>query len=44
LGSSAKFSRLAPGTVSLNSAGSFTTSHMTRGGFGRIGSLFRAGS
>jgi uncharacterized protein YgiB involved in biofilm formation len=44
LGAANKFSRLAPGTASLNSSGSLTTSHMTRGGFGRIGSFFRAGS
>ena len=44
LGAAAKFSRLAPGTASLNSSGSLTTSPITRGGFGRIGSFFRAGS
>jgi uncharacterized protein YgiB involved in biofilm formation len=40
----AKFSHLPPGKPSLNSAGSFTTSHISRGGFGRIGSFFRSGS
>jgi uncharacterized protein YgiB involved in biofilm formation len=40
----AGFSRFPPGTASPNSAGSFRTSHISRGGFGTIGSFFRGGS
>jgi hypothetical protein len=30
--------------ASLNSAGTFSSPHISRGGFGRIGSFFRGGS
>ena len=39
-----RFSRLPPGALSLNSTGSLRTSHISRGGFGRIGSFFSSGS
>jgi hypothetical protein len=41
---SAKLAHLSSGTPSLNSAGSFTTAHISRGGFGRIGSFLRSSS
>lgn len=44
LGQQGQFSRLSPGMKSLNSSGTFTTSHISRGGFGRIGSFFSGGS
>jgi uncharacterized protein YgiB involved in biofilm formation len=44
LGGEGKFSHLSPGLRSGNASGSLSTSHISRGGFGRIGSFFKGGS
>lgn len=40
----ARISHPSPATPSRNSSGFLSTSHISRGGFGRIGSFFRSGS
>jgi uncharacterized protein YgiB involved in biofilm formation len=44
LGGEGKFSHLSPGMKSLNSSATFSSPHISRGGFGRIGSFFHGGS
>jgi hypothetical protein len=44
MGGEGKFSQVSPGMKSLNSSGTFSTPHITRSGFGRIGSFLRGGS
>jgi hypothetical protein len=44
MGGEGRFSQVSPGMKSLNSSGTFSSPHITRGGFGRIGSFFRGGS